>query len=381
VDVVIEGHRIVRVVPHSEELHRDSVVDASRLTVIPGLADAHTHLGYGTGEGLGRIWLAYGITTIRDPAADGFVIRERREAVESGVRVGPRELATGRIFDGERIYYGFNNGMTPGAQLGQELERAAEFQYDLIKTYVRLPDLLQQRIIAFAHQHGIPVSSHELYPAVAFGADHVEHIRGTSRRGYSPKVTALYRSYQDVIALLTASGMSLTPTIGIQGGFISLVRKDSTILDDPRLLATYGPEYVASLKRGNPRFPTPPPEQILAQGETVRRVIAGGGRVMAGTDSPIVPYGLSLHTELEHYVAGGVTPVQALRTATSMFADAVGLSGEVGSIAAGRLADLAIVEGNPLERISDARRVRIVIKNGDVFTAERLLRGAVQPVP
>jgi hypothetical protein len=357
------------------------VVDASRLTVIPGLADAHTHLGYGTGEGLGRIWLAYGITTIRDPAADGFVIRERREAVESGVRVGPRELATGRIFDGERIYYGFNNGMTPGAQLGQELERAAEFQYDLIKTYVRLPDLLQQRIIAFAHQHGIPVSSHELYPAVAFGADHVEHIRGTSRRGYSPKVTALYRSYQDVIALLTASGMSLTPTIGIQGGFISLVRKDSTILDDPRLLATYGPEYVASLKRGNPRFPTPPPEQILAQGETVRRVIAGGGRVMAGTDSPIVPYGLSLHTELEHYVAGGVTPVQALRTATSMFADAVGLSGEVGSIAAGRLADLAIVEGNPLERISDARRVRIVIKNGDVFTAERLLRGAVQPVP
>ncbi len=386
VDVVIEGHRIVRVVPHSAELHRDSVVDASRLTVIPGLADGHAHLGYGTGEGLGRIWLAYGITTIRDPAADGFVIRERREAVEAGVRVGPRELATGRIFDGERIYYGFNNGMTPGAQLGQELERAAELKYDLIKTYVRLPDIIQQRIIAFAHQHGIPVSSHELYPAVAFGADHVEHIRGTSRRGYSPKVSALYRSYQDVIALLTASGMSLTPTIGIQGGFVSLIARDSTILDDPRLLATYGPEYVASLKRmsrqgGVSGFPSPPPQQVLAQGETVRRVIAGGGRVMAGTDAPIIPYGLSLHTELEHYVAGGLTPVQALRTATSMFAEAVGLSGEVGSIAAGRLADLAIVEGNPLERISDARRVRIVIKNGDVFTAERLLGSAVHLTP
>jgi imidazolonepropionase-like amidohydrolase len=102
---------------------------------------------------------------------------------------------------------------------------------------------------------------------------------------------------------------------------------------------------------------------------------------MAGTDAPIIPYGLSLHTELEHYVAGGLTPVQALRTATSMFAEAVGLSGEVGSIAAGRLADLAIVEGDPLQRISDARRVRIVIKNGDVFTAERLLGSAVHLVP
>jgi Tol biopolymer transport system component len=379
-DVVIVGHRIARVVPHAAALHRDSVIDASSQTVIPGLADGHAHLGFGTGEALGRVWLAYGVTTIRDPASDPFSIRERREAVESGARVGPRELATGRIFDGDRIYYGFNNAITPGAQLDAELTRAAALEFDLIKTYVRLPDVIQHRIIDVAHQHGIPVSSHELYPAVAFGADHVEHIRGTSRRGYSPKVSARYRSYQDVIALLTASGMSLTPTIGIQGGFASLVAEQPTTLDDPRLEVAYGAEYVANLRRsmsgGGPFGPNP--AAVAAQGETVRRVVAGGGRVIAGTDAPIIPYGLSLHTELQHYVAGGLTPVQALTTATSGFAAAMGLSGQLGSIAPGRLADLAIVDGNPLETITDARRVRVVVKNGEVFTIEELLAGPVR---
>jgi Tol biopolymer transport system component len=381
VDVVITGHRITRVVAHSQALHRDSVVDGTGLTVMPGLADAHAHLGFGTGEALGRTWLAYGITTVRDPAADPFRIRERREAVESGVRIGPRELATGRIFDGERIYYGFNNAITAGSQLGQELERAAAFQVDLIKTYVRLPDAIQRRIIQFAHGIGIPVSSHELYPAVAFGADHVEHIRGTSRRGYSPKVTALYRSYQDVIALLTASGMSITPTIGIQGGFFALIGKDPSILDDPRLAAAYGQAYVDGLKRAA-SSPSPfasTPAMIASQGETVRRVVRGGGRVIAGTDAPIIPYGLSLHTELSHYVDGGLTPVEALRTATSGFARAMGLEDQLGTIAAGRLADLILVEGDPLSRIADARRVKVVIKNGDVFTAERLMAGPIRP--
>lgn len=377
-DVVIVGHRIRSVVPHSAALHRDSVVDASGLTVMPGLVEGHSHLVMG--EALGRTWLAYGITTVRDPASEPFQMRERREAVESGVRVGPRELATGRIFDGERIYYGFNNAMTPGGQLAQELERTATLDFSLIKTYVRLPDVLQRRIIEYAHQHGIPVSSHELYPAVAFGADHVEHIRGTSRRGFSTKTSNLYRSYQDVIELLTQSGMSLTPTMGIQGGFFNLIQSDPSVLDDPRLLLVNGPDYVPSLKalpRGGPFASTP--AMMASQGLTIKRVIEGGGRVIAGTDAPIIPFGLSLHTEIANYVEGGLTPVQALRTATSGFAEAVGLTKELGSVVAGRLADLVAVDGNPLERIGDTRKVRVVLKNGEVYTEEQLLRGAIFP--
>ena len=383
VDVVIEGSRIVAVEDHRDALHRDSVIDAGDQTLMPGLADAHAHVGYGAGEALGRVWLAFGITSIRNPSADPFMVRERRESVGMGIRVGPREFATGRIMDGTRIYYSDAGQLSSGVQVGQEIERAAELKYDLVKTYVRMSDLMQKRVIDAAHANGIPVSSHELYPAVAFGADHVEHIRGTSRRGYSTKISALSRSYQDVVALLVASGMTLTPTMGLQGGFWYLVGRDPSILDDPRVLAIYTQEYVdrltqMSAARGGGASSDGMPGSLVAQGETIKRVVSGGGRVIAGTDSPIIPYGLSLHTELQNYVDGGLTPVEALRSATSVFADAVG-AGDLGTIAPGMFADMVIVDGNPLEEITDTRRVRIVVKNGDVFTLEQLLAGPISP--
>lgn len=383
-DVVVKGHRILRVAPHSAALHKDSVVDASAYTVIPGLADAHAHEGFGVGEGLGRTWLSFGITTIRDPASEPYQMRERREAVEAGVRVGPRALSTGRIFDGERIYYNFNNAMTPCAGLAQELERAAQLDFSLIKTYVRLPDALQARIVEVAHANGIPVSSHEIYPAVAIGMDHTEHISGTSRRGYSPKMSQLSRSYGDLVELLTASGMSITPTVALQGGFNLAVSRNMALLDDPRLLIAYGPDYVTGLKAAarstvQTAFTTTP-AMVKSLGETVRRVYKGGGLVMAGTDSPIIPFGLGLQVEIQNYVEeAGLTPREALMTATSGFAKIVGLDKDLGTIAPGKLADLIAVEGNPLVTITDSKRVAVVVKNGEVYTQAQLRAGAVTP--
>ena len=82
----------------------------------------------------------------------------------------------------------------------------------------------------------------------------------------------------------------------------------------------------------------------------VAEVVKGGGRVIAGTDSPINPYGLSLLLEIEHYVRGGLTPAEAIRTATAVPAEAMGLGADLGTIEAGKLADLTIVDGNPLRR-------------------------------
>ena len=101
---------------------------------------------------------------------------------------------------------------------------------------------------------GMPVTSHELYPAVAYGADGVEHIRGTSRRGYSPKISGLSRSYRDVIDLLIASKMTLTPTIGIQGGFRLQTLRDPSWIDDPRIQTLYPPSVWQRW-----RDQTPPP--------------------------------------------------------------------------------------------------------------------------
>jgi Tol biopolymer transport system component/imidazolonepropionase-like amidohydrolase len=378
VDIVIDGHRITAIVPHADVWHSDNLLDASHLTVIPGLIESHAHLGYELGESLGRLWLAYGVTLVRDPAADPYLMRERREAVEAGVRIGPREIATGRMFEGTRIYYAGDMAITTCAQLDRMLEQADVLEMDFIKTYVRLPNGLQRRVVAFAHEHGIPVASHELYPAVAFGTDHVEHIGGTSRLGYSPKVTGLNRSYQDVIALIGQSGMTLTPTVALAGGFLRSAARDSTVVADRRMHTFFGAGFVEWLQGQVDRTSRDPrglEASLTPLHGTVRRVLQAGGTVLAGTDAPLVPYAVSLHAELENYVEAGLSPFEALQAATVVPAAALGLGDEVGSLAPGMLADLVIVDGDPLRDITATRRVHVVVKNGEVFTMEELLRG------
>jgi len=103
-------------------------------------------------------------------------------------------------------------------------------------------------------------------------------------------------------------------------------------------------------------------------------VAAGGGRIVAGTDAPIVPYGLGLHFELESYAHAGMTPFQALQTATLNAAQALGLGDELGTVQPGKVADLAFVAGDPLIDIRAARDVKRVMKGGRVYTVADLLK-------
>jgi imidazolonepropionase-like amidohydrolase len=237
--------------------------------------------------------------------------------------------------------------------------------------------LLQRRVIAAAHRAGMPVTSHELYPAVAFGADGVEHVRGTSRRGFNPKMSETRRSYRDVSDLLIASGMTLTPTIGIQGGHQVLTLRDGSWLEDERLrrLAPDSLEASLTLRKAPADAADRAAREALVvpQEQLVRTLVRGGGRVLAGTDSPINPYAMSLLLELEHYVRGGLTPAEALRTATAVPAEALGISADLGTIDAGKLADLIVVDGNPLDDIRQLRRVRQVMRGGVLHEVQALL--------
>ncbi|HYE89174.1 MAG TPA: LpqB family beta-propeller domain-containing protein [Vicinamibacterales bacterium] len=379
VDIVIRDNRIEAVTGHRADLHTGRVVDASADVVMPGLIEMHAHLSQDYGEVLGRIFLAYGITSVRNPASDAYESLEQKESIGAGIRRGPRIFATGGPFDGSRIYYAGGVPLASGGQLAAELLKTTELGYDLIKTYVRLDDRLQKQVIDFAHANGMPVTSHEIYPAVAAGADGVEHIRGTSRRGYSPKVSALNRSYQDVVDLLTASKMTVTPTIGITAGAFPLaLARDPSRLDDVRFRTLFPPSVVRAMEQQAKNIPAASFESMAAAvrplGDTVRRVVKGGGIVIAGTDSPIFPYGLLFHTELELFQQGGLTPFEVLQTATVRAAEALGEGANLGSIEAGKLADLVIVTGDPLADIVNARRVKAVIKNGEVHTIEQLLR-------
>ena len=375
VDIVVENSKIKEIVPH-EEGREIEVIDASDKTIIPGLFEMHTHQHATVGEKLGRIWLAYGITNIREPGADPYDALERKEAWASGKRPGPREYFTGGLSDGSRIYYGLANSIVYSSHLNLEMERAKRLDYDLIKTYVRMPDSLQKIITEAAHGMGIPVSSHEIYPAMRYNVDQVEHIRGTSRRGYSMKQSNLKATYDDVIQLLAKSGMHITPTIGLQGGFYILAEKHPEIYANKQLNALYSASYVNGLKGSMSRIQRTFPsyvENFEAIQKGVYDIVKAGGKVGSGTDSPFIPYGTSLHVEMQLFVDGGLTPFEALQTATINAAEAMGVADQLGSIEAGKIADFVIVEGDPLKNISDAWNVVSTFKGGIQYDIEELL--------
>jgi len=107
--------------------------------------------------------------------------------------------------------------------------------------------------------------------------------------------------------------------------------------------------------------------------KTIKAISDAGGSITAGTDAPFAPFGSSLHSELWVYVDAGLSPFKALQSATIQAAKVVGVEKDLGSIEAGKLADLIIVDGDPLKRIQDAMKVRTSIKNGKVHTIESLL--------
>jgi Tol biopolymer transport system component/imidazolonepropionase-like amidohydrolase len=373
-DIVIESGVIRGLEAHRDELHTGAVVDASNEFVIPGLVDIHAHLDDGYGENFGRVWLAYGITSLRIPSINPYAGLEQREAFDAGRRAGPRVFLAGDPFDGVRLYYPGGISVTSDEQMDRELDRAATLGVDFFKTYVRLPDRLQKRVIEFAHAGNKPVTSHELFPAVAYGIDGIEHLSGTSRRGYSSKLSATGHAYQDVIDLIAKSGVTLTPTIGIMGAFAARESGDKTLLFDPRL-SLFPLSLVAQLTDMSAAVRDPARDRAIAPYEaTLKAVVAGGGTLLAGTDSPIVPYGLGLHVELESYVHAGLTPFQALQTATVNAAQALGVANEIGSVEPGKLADLTFLGSDPLMDIRNTRDVKRVMRGGRLFTVNELIK-------
>ncbi|MBM4195428.1 MAG: amidohydrolase, partial [Gemmatimonadetes bacterium] len=236
VDIVIVGNRIRAVSAHTAGAHTGArVVDASGLTVMPGLIEHHAHLQKDFGAASGRAYLAWGITTMRSPGGSPYESVEYREAVDAGVRPGPRIYSTGYLMEWNRVYYNMAVAVSSPAHLDMELERAKVLQHDMVKSYVRMPDLMQKRMIEFAHAAGIPVSSHEIFPSTLSGIDMTEHMGATSRRGFSPKQTSQQASYDDMVQLFAKAGMPITPTFALGGaGLRALADRDPSLRTDAR---------------------------------------------------------------------------------------------------------------------------------------------------
>ncbi|HMB78591.1 MAG TPA: amidohydrolase family protein, partial [Vicinamibacterales bacterium] len=373
VDIVIEGNKITSVVPHADANHTGQVVDASNLTVMPGLIEFHSHLQPDFGESAGRAWLAFGITTVRSPGNTPYEPVEEREASEANARIGPRVYGTGNLMEWQRVYYKMGIAISSVAHFEMELQRAKVLQYDLLKSYVRLPDLQQKRMVEFAHSIGIPVATHEIFPASFVGVDNTEHTSATSRRGYSPKMATMQRSYEDVIQLFGKSGRFLTPTM-FGGGRLAF-EQDPELKNDPRFKLY--PEWMQQQTAQMANL-TAPNQGVdpTGNGKMVMDVMRAGGVIVAGTDTPNA---INLHGEIASYVAAGMTPYEALKAATVNPARALAL--DAGTIEAGKLADLIMVEGDPLANVANAHKVRRVIANGRVYEMEQLINRGTASKP
>src|SRR5262249_55269138 len=152
----------------------------------------------------------------------------------AGARVGPRYFATGEPLDGSRIYYDFMRPVTSEVQLRRELSRAKALDYDLIKTYVRLPAAMQKEVVDFAHRTlGVVVDSHYMSPGVFYGMDGTTHLSATNRLGYAYSRSITGASYEDVAALYNAAHMYMITTL--REAFL-LYADDPGMIDDRRFL-------------------------------------------------------------------------------------------------------------------------------------------------
>lgn len=364
VDVVIDGDRIAEITPR-REWRGAHVVDATGLTVMPGLTDMHAHVhlkGRFFGARQGRLWLAFGVTSVRSPGDPAYLAAQHREAINSGDQLGPRYFAAGDPIDGNRIYYGFTRPTSTAQDVAREIERATALRHDLLKTYVRLPSTSQDQVVRTAS--GLPVTSHYAYPAARFGVHGMEHLGATSKLGYSQTLSRLGRSYEDLVTLIGKAGMSITPTMFVAA---VLLADDDSWLTDERITTLYPAWELAALRntvalvRRSPATTAALRKVLAANVDTVRRIAAAGGLVVSGTDAPIDHVAVSLHLNLRALVVNGMSAADALRTATGNAAKALGAQDQFGTVTPGKLADLSFVDGDPLADITRAAAVRKVM--------------------
>jgi Tol biopolymer transport system component len=374
VDILITGNRITSIKPTQAgaEAGVGRFIDASALTVMPGLWDPHVHpLTLYQGGQFGQIaalMLSYGLTSTQSVAGPLHQSIEMREALEAGKLIGPRLFVSPPLWEGNRLFYNFARTLRTPEVADIEIAKAKTMGADFLKSYVRAPIPIMVKIAQAALDMGIPSGTHMISPGAATGIGGTTHLSATQRMGYGwAKSFGNSITYQDAADLHGKADFHLIDTLFSAG---ALTAQDPAILSDPRFVLV-PPNFIAGLQ--NAQAPSAATlDTIRKDAQQQAKVAAAGGLLANGTDSPLVVPGISLHMNLR--AAGQVLGNhQALQTVTINAAKMAFVDKDLGSVEAGKLADLVAVRGNPLDDLKNAANVEYVLKNGNVYTQAQIL--------
>jgi len=335
-----------------------TVVNAAGKTIIPGLWDMHSHFEQ---VEWGPIYLAAGITTVRDVGNELEFVVSVRDAVTSGKGIGPRMLLAGIVDGSGPSSMGAIHADTPD-EGRQVVRRYHDAGFAQIKIYSSIRLSVLRAIAAEAHRLGMTVTGHvpegiNAFEALDAGMDQINHAEYVAAVAYpdAEKVIAAMRAHRAVLdptlALYELLSRPFTqPIESFEPGIAHVARELATPLGG------FGsPPESAPLRRR--RF-----EDDLALVGVLHKA---GIRIVAGTDQSVP--GHSLHREIELYVKAGFRPLEALQAATIVPAQVMKRDKDSGTIDAGKRGDLVILDASPLDDIRNTRKIFRVVTNGRVF--------------
>jgi hypothetical protein len=418
--VVVEGDRILGVGPSMEIPRGARVVDGTDRYLIPGLWDMHVHLTFDTAlvEAMPRLFLSYGVTSVRDTGGRLDRLVPVVRAMRADGAMAPRVFFSGPLLDGELVVYDGDGRPEIGtANPSPEAARAnvaslAEAGVDFIKVYEMVTPEVFDALVEAGNDHGLPIAMHvplslragETAPRVRS----MEHLRNiemdcatnagellAARR----EILAGHREGPGADLRSRLHGLQRLPAIAAYDAArceeVLATMRNTIQVPTLRLnaLNVQGPFDRADWANALDRLPTPVGDDWRAAAEQrlaspgsadtsfgdwslalVGRMHERGVPIGAGTDTPIafaVP-GHSLHDEMDMLVRAGLSPQEALRSATLRPAEFFGLENEMGRVAEGQRADLVLLTANPLENIANTRTIQAVVSRGRWFTVEEL---------
>ena len=390
--ILVTGERITSVLSTREAEIPETIetFDGNGLFVIPGLWDMHVHALWDQeiADAFLPLFVVNGITGIRDMGGALEVLSKVRAAEQSGEVVLPRIVAAGPILDGpEPVHPSVSIAVSTPKDAIQAVDSLAAAGVDFIKVYTLLPREAYFAILQAARRYDLPVAGHvpaSVTPeeAAESGQVSIEHLRDElapfCTRSDETSCTPLLEAFKRF-------GTYHTPTLVV---LQAKTYPGYSPRDDIQELE-YVPEKLrsewAAMRRAHREGR--PAEYFRQRRATYREELwlvgllqQAGIPILAGSDTgnPFIFPGTSLHQELEELVASGLTPRDALATATTTPARFLGVSDSLGSVREGYLADLVVLEANPLEDVRNTRRITAVVTRGTLLTRrdidERLQR-------